>query len=624
MPRYTLYIFRTRKLVYLSVFLIYGVKYKVNIFKKHYRINLARTYILMNRLVYLLLIFSLSACDSSKTSDSAKISLPVEAPKVQKSVVGDSHAALSIIDACESCHGKKGEVSQDGTPFLAGQSEQYLLKAMTGYLNGQREHENMRNILDPLSDKDKHDLAAYFASSSTAWRESNILKTDLVDVKRMIDRLTKQGKIVPCASCHGKDGNSRNPGAPSLSILEPEYIEIALRGYINGERKDPFMTNFKLALSGIDIESLSHYFSRHTPKKTHLPSRGNAKKGKKVIGECVGCHGVRGNSLVPSIPSLAGQNANYLVTAMQAYKNGKRSNKVMADVTKKMNTRRMENIAAYYANQIPAKGKKTSKNKIKFRPLQEGGDIAAVCNACHGPNGNSIQKGVPSLTRLHPDYIQAAIKNYKNGNRKHEMMTTLVSYLSDVESEKVSLYYATQVPTVTKFKGKGSENEARKIVGQCNNCHGTNGNSEKLKIPTLAGQNVSYLISAIQAYKSGERQHEDMQKAVMDLSQEDIKNITTYYGNQKPLAVKERILVSPKVLSKKCDRCHGEDGFSTDPLVPRLAGQIPSYIVHALLDYKAERRENSMMKAMSDVLSLSEMNAIAEYYFQKGKNKASP
>jgi len=578
----------------------------------------------MNRLVYLLLIFSLSACDSSNTSDSAKIPLAVEVPEVQKRPVGDSRAALSIIDACESCHGRKGEVSQDGTPFLAGQSEQYLVNAMTDYISGQREHETMRNILDPLSVKNRRDLAAYFANTNAAWRESNILKTDLVDVKRMMDELTKQGKIIPCASCHGKDGNSRNPGAPSLSILEPEYMEIALRGYINGERKDPFMTNFKLALSGIDIKSLSQYFSRHTPKKTHLPSRGDAKKGKKVIGDCIGCHGLRGNSLVPSIPSLAGQNAKYLVTAMQAYKNGARRNKVMADVTKKMNSRRMENIAAYYANQVPTKGKKNAKNKTQFRPLQEGGDIAAVCNACHGPNGNSTQKGVPSLTGLHPDYIQAAIMSYKNGNRKHEMMTTLVSYLSDVESEKVSLYYATQVPEKTKIKGEGSENEARKIVGQCNNCHGTNGSSEKPKIPTLAGQDVSYLFHAIKAYKSGARKHEDMQKAVMDLSQEDIKNITTYYGNQKPLAVKERILVSPKVLSKKCDRCHGEDGFSTDPLIPRLAGQIPSYIVSALQDYKAVRRKNSMMKAMSDVLSLSEMNAIAEYYFLKGKNKASP
>ena len=578
----------------------------------------------MNRLVYLLLIFSLFACDSSTTPDSAKTSLAVKALENQKSIVGDSHAALSIIDACESCHGKKGEVSQDGAPFLTGQSEQYLLKAMSGYLSGQREHENMRNILEPLSDQDRRNLAAYFASANIAWRESNILKTDLVDVKRMIDELTKKGKIVPCASCHGKDGNSRNPGAPSLSLLEPEYIKIALQGYINGERKDPFMTNFKLALSGIDIESLSHYFSRHLPKKTHLASRGNAKKGNKVISECVGCHGVKGNSLVPSIPSLAGQNAKYLVTAMQAYKNGSRNNKVMSNIVRRMSTKRMENIAAYYANQIPTKGKKNVKSITQFRPLQEGREIAAVCNACHGPNGNSIKKGVPSLTRLHPDYIQAAINSYKNGTREHEMMTTLVSYLSDVESEKVSLYYATQVPTVSKFPGKGSEKDARKIVGQCNNCHGTNGSSDKPKIPTLAGQDVTYLTQAILDYKSGQRHHEDMQKAVMELSEEDIENVTTYYGNQTPRAIKKRTLVSPKVLAKKCDRCHGEDGFSTDPLVPRLAGQIPSYIVRALLNYKTERRENSMMKAMSDVLSLSEMNAIAEYYFQKGKNKTSP
>lgn len=573
---------------------------------------------LMIRLFSIFLVFSLYACDSGKSS------VPVQAVEVQKSPAGDSQAALTVIDACESCHGKKGEVSQDGAPFLAGQSEQYLIKAMSGYLNDERQHENMKSILEPLSDIDRSNLAAHFAIKGNAWRESNILKTEVVDVKGMIDDLTRQGKIVPCASCHGRDGNSRNPGAPSLSILEPEYMEIALRGYINGDRKDPFMSNFKLALSGIDIKSLAHYFSRHKPERTRLLSGGNSAKGKKASSQCVGCHGLKGNSPVPSIPSLAGQNAKYLVTAMKAYKQGSRSNKMMSRVTKKMKTRQMENIAAYYAKQIPTKGSERAKNKKKFQPLFEGKNIATVCNACHGANGNSTRRGIPSLARLHPDYIQSAIRKYKNGERKHELMTTLVSYLSDIESEKVSLYYATQVPSVTKFKGKGSEKEARKIVGQCNNCHGNNGSSLKAKIPTLAGQDVTYLTRAIHAYKSGKRHNDDMQNAVKDLSETDIKNITTYYGNQTPLALKTRTLTSPKVLSKKCDRCHGEDGFSTDPLIPRLAGQVPSYIVSALQAYKAEQRENSMMKAMSEVLTLSEMNAIAEYYFQKGKNKISP
>ncbi|MDH5219222.1 MAG: hypothetical protein OEX19_16075, partial [Gammaproteobacteria bacterium] len=83
----------------------------------------------------------------------------------------------------------------------------------------------------------------------------------------------------------------------------------------------------------------------------------------------------------------------------------------------------------------------------------------------------------------------------------------------------------------------------------------------------------------------------------------------------------ERTLLSPQQLSKKCDHCHGENGYSTNPAVPRLAGQVPAYIEHALLDYQNGQRTHSTMNIMSGVLSLVEINAIAEHYFQQGKDR---
>ena len=562
--------------------------------------------------VFVLLL--VSACDVPKPEP-----VPLSVKPVATFTPGDPDAGFDLVSRCSACHGERGGVSLDGAPFLAGQSEKYLVKAMSGYVSGQRKHNTMQDILTALSEKERSDLAAYFSQKEVVWRDSFIKHSTQQDAKKIVDDLSRQGKIVPCASCHGKDGNSRNPGAPSLSLLEPAYIEIALRSYLSGERVDPFMTNFKLVLSGVDIEKLAQYFANHKPTKTQLPNRGNPRKGEKASKNCLGCHGLKGNSLVPTIPSLAGQNSRYLVVAMQAYKKGTRKNKIMGEITHKLNKTTMENIAAYYAEQVPTKGQKVKQTK--FMPLFEGGQIAAVCNGCHGNNGNSTQKGTPSLTRLHPDYIQRAISAYKNGERKYELMTTLVSYLNPVEIDKVGLYYATKTPQNTKFPGKGNAKKAREIVGACNSCHGTNGNSDKSTIPSLAGQDATYLTKAILAYQSGDRKQDDMQNAVKHLSQEDILNITTYFALQKPVAQPSRELLSPNQLAEKCDHCHGKNGFSDDPSIPRLAGQVPAYIVQALTAYKFEKRDHSIMQKMASILSLTEMDAVANYYFKKGNNK---
>ena len=71
---------------------------------------------------------------------------------------------------------------------------------------------------------------------------------------------------------------------------------------------------------------------------------------------------------------------------------------------------------------------------------------------------------------------------------------------------------------------------------------------------------------------------------------------------------------NPIELSAKCDRCHGENGFSAVLNIPRIGGQIESYLVKSLQAYKGATRTNSAMHAMSDVLSDLEINAIAKYY----------
>ncbi|MCX8048158.1 MAG: cytochrome c [Methylohalobius sp.] len=72
--------------------------------------------------------------------------------------------------------------------------------------------------------------------------------------------------------------------------------------------------------------------------------------GKAKTAVCAGCHGQDGIATNPAYPNLAGQNAQYLVAAMKAYKDGSRNNPIMKPMVEALSEADLENIAAYYAS----------------------------------------------------------------------------------------------------------------------------------------------------------------------------------------------------------------------------------------------------------------------------------
>lgn len=63
-----------------------------------------------------------------------------------------------------------------------------------------------------------------------------------------------------------------------------------------------------------------------------------------------------------------------------------------------------------------------------------------------------------------------------------------------------------------------------------------------------------------------------------------------------------------------CHACHGADGNATGPDFPRLAGQYPDYLLHALTAYKNGTRKNPIMAPFAAQLSLEDMEDLAAYY----------
>jgi cytochrome c553 len=77
---------------------------------------------------------------------------------------------------------------------------------------------------------------------------------------------------------------------------------------------------------------------------------GDAKAGRqKAESVCAVCHGVDGLAKIPEAPNLAGQNENYLIEQITAFKSGERKNEMMSVVVQDLSDADIENLAAYYS-----------------------------------------------------------------------------------------------------------------------------------------------------------------------------------------------------------------------------------------------------------------------------------
>lgn len=72
-----------------------------------------------------------------------------------------------------------------------------------------------------------------------------------------------------------------------------------------------------------------------------------------------------------------------------------------------------------------------------------------VCQACHGPDGNSPAPDFPRLGGQHRDYLEKALRDYKSGARKNPIMSGFATALSKADIENVSAFYASQAMAVT-------------------------------------------------------------------------------------------------------------------------------------------------------------------------------
>jgi len=364
---------------------------------------------------------------------------------------------------------------------------------------------------------------------------------------------------------------------------------------------------------------LALMFSGCTEKDQSDKSAGGAKlpaadvaAGKAFAErECKACHDLAGKGAAPAIPHLAAQRERYLLSALKAYKDGKRVHAALREIASHMTDADARNLSAYFASLPPIQAT-GAKDAASLSPYEHGKSLAKACAKCHGDDGNSTIAGTPSLAGQQPYYLVVAIQEYLNRERKAAPMHGLLPGLTRLDMESLALFFASQAPAARAAPSSGSPAAGEPLSAVCGGCHGSHGVSTDTSTPSLASQDAQYLAAAIKAYRTT-RKRENMRVYVTGLSDKDIRDLAAFYSVQKSRAVeKGQTLV--KDLTDKCERCHAAEAEIPGMAVPKIRGQDRDYLIMALRAYRDDRRESSTMHKMSLPYGDAVIESIASYY----------
>ena len=186
-----------------------------------------------------------------------------------------------------------------------------------------------------------------------------------------------------------------------------------------------------------------------------------------------------------------------------------------------------------------------------------GRDKSALCQGCHGEDGNSVAPTFPKLAGQWSDYIQKQLREFQNGARFNETMTDVaVSVDNFKDLFDIAAYFASQKQMEgTPIKDEGERKlylEGEKLFTQgnertgafrCVKCHGEYGKGQPLNnnlFPVIGGQHKKYLVKQLTDFKTEERENDRsgmMLRITTRLTDHDIEALATYLSREPPALV---------------------------------------------------------------------------------------
>lgn len=162
----------------------------------------------------------------------------------------------------------------------------------------------------------------------------------------------------------------------------------------------------------------------------------------------------------------------------------------------------------------------------------------ALCAACHGADGNSTLKGIPSLAAQPKLFLETQLVLIREGVRDIPSMKGMLNGVSDAEVTALAKYYADK-PLASVPTDKDAEVFARggKLAEgmRCGICHLPTYLGRE-QIPRLAGQREDYLLLSMQQFRNNQAIGRDsnMAASVYGVSDQDLQDISYYLARLTP------------------------------------------------------------------------------------------
>lgn len=178
-------------------------------------------------------------------------------------VAGNVEAGQKRAEMCIGCHGIPGYQNSfpeiHKVPMISGQTDKYIVAALTAYKKGDRRHPTMRGIAGALSDQEMADLAAFYAAQGG----KAAAQTPRAASAAVVALLEKGA----CASCHGANFSQPiDPSYPKIGGQHADYLFVAMKAYtVEGNhvigRSHPVMAGIAKQFKPAEMREIARYLA---------------------------------------------------------------------------------------------------------------------------------------------------------------------------------------------------------------------------------------------------------------------------------------------------------------------------------------------------------------------------
>ena len=384
---------------------------------------------------------------------------------------------------------------------------------------------------------------------------------------------------------------STDAATPSLAGQDPQYLAHAIKAY-RTTRKNDTMSRVVASLSDQDIDDIVAFYATQKSK----PAEDGQTLLTDITAKCNRCHAGDIDNPALAIPIINGQDKDYLVLALRAYRDGKRGNSLMHNMSVPYGDAIIESIASYYAKPAGEIGANELAGRQIMRRSRRQNSRRPGRSGSTGRNDREVQDALVRMQRSMKKLlillavVGAAIGGHCHGgdgsvrgDKPGDDMRTLNA---DADGHR-------------RRQAPGGDGLRRLPRRQRHQHH-----PEASRILPASGRPIS--TSRSRNIRSGVRSNDAMTNAVKFLSDDALIKVAAYFASLDPAPLpaapagpaKPDPVEAGKAASAACAGCHGNTGVSQIPGIPSLIGLDPKYLVDAMKAYKNGQRKNDTMKAM--------------------------